>query len=111
MAQQQSSTVTKRGLTDPERAAIIAKAIPDHALDTQRKYTYFIQPRWKRLSEYEQLSIYAQPNPDWIAGGLDWGDWTQKFHGGRPSWGNESTELRTGDWFRHRDPARRWFTP
>jgi methane monooxygenase component A beta chain len=108
---QQSSTVTKRGLIDPERAAIIAKAIPDHALDTQRKYHYFIQPRWKRLSEYEQLSIYAQPNPDWIAGGLDWGDWTQKFHGGRPSWGNESTELRTTDWYRHRDPARRWHAP
>ena len=34
---QQSSAVTKRGLIDPERAAIIAKAIPDHALDTQRK--------------------------------------------------------------------------
>ena len=45
------------------------------------------------------------PNPDWIAGGLDWGDWTQKFHGGRPSWGNESTELRTTDWYRHRDPV------
>ncbi|MDJ0448375.1 aromatic/alkene monooxygenase hydroxylase subunit beta [Methylocystis sp. JR02] len=111
MSQPQSSQVTKRGLTDPERAAIIAAAVPDHALDTQRKYHYFIQPRWKRLSEYEQLSCYAQPNPDWIAGGLDWGDWTQKFHGGRPSWGNESTELRTTDWYRHRDPARRWHAP
>lgn len=111
MSQPQSSQVTKRGLTDPERAAIIAAAVPDHALDTQRKYHYFIQPRWKRLSEYEQLSCYAQPNPDWIAGGLDWGDWTQKFHGGRPSWGDESTELRTTDWYRHRDPARRWHAP
>lgn len=105
------ATVTKRGMTDPERAAIIAKAIPDQPLDTQRKYHYFIKPRWKRLSEYEQLSVYAQPNPDWIAGGLDWGDWTQKFHGGRPSWGNESTELRVTDWFIHRDPARRWHAP
>nr|WP_244500417.1 methane monooxygenase [Methyloceanibacter methanicus] len=72
---------------------------------------YFADRRWKRLSEYEALTLYAQPNPDWIAGGLDWGDWTQKFHGGRPSWGNELTELRTTDWFRHRDPARRWHAP
>ncbi|WP_020174570.1 aromatic/alkene monooxygenase hydroxylase subunit beta [Methyloferula stellata] len=106
-----TATTTKRGLTDPERAAKILAAIPDHELDTQRRMNYFVEPRWKRLSEYEILTSYTQPNPDWIAGGLDWGDWTQKFHGGRPSWGNESTELRTTDWFRHRDPARRWHAP
>lgn len=102
---------TRRGLTDPERAAKILAAIPAEPLDTQRKMNYFVTPRSKRLSEYEILCLYAQPNPDWIAGGLDWGDWTQKFHGGRPSWGNESTELRTTDWFRHRDPNRRWHAP
>jgi methane monooxygenase component A beta chain len=101
----------KRGLTDPERGAKIMADIPDHELDSQRKMNYFVTPRWKRLSEYEILSVYAQPNPDWIAGGLDWGDWTQKFHGGRPSWGNEFTELRTTDWFRHRDSNRRWHAP
>lgn len=102
---------TKRGLTDPERAVKILAAIPDHELDSQRKAQYFVTPRWKRLSEYEILTVYSQPNPDWIAGGLDWGDWTQKFHGGRPSWGNELTELRTTDWYRHRDPNRRWHAP
>ena len=101
---------TRRGLTDPERAAAIIADIPQ-PLDTQRKMNYFVTPRGKRLSEYEILSVYAQPNQDWIAGGLDWGDWTQKFHGGRPSWGNESTELRTTDWYRHRDPYRRWHAP
>ncbi len=106
-----TATTTKRGLTDPERATKILAAIPDHELDSQRKMNYFVEPRWKRLSEYEILTLYSQPNPDWIAGGLDWGDWTQKFHGGRPSWGNESTELRTTDWYRHRDPARRWHAP
>ena len=94
---------TRRGLTDPERAAAIIADIPE-PIDTQRRMNYFVTPRGKRLSEYEILSLYTQPNPDWIAGGLDWGDWTQKFHGGRPSWGNESTELRTTDWYRHRDP-------
>lgn len=100
-----------RGLTNPEMAAEILKAIPDHPLDTQRKMGYFVTPRWKRITEYESLTVYAQPNPDWISGGLDWGDWTQKYHGGRPSWGNENTEMKSTDWFRHRDPNRRWHAP
>lgn len=101
----------KRGLTDPETAAAILADIPKEALDTQRKMCYFVEPRGRRLTEYEVLSCYAQPTPDWIPGGLDWGDWTQKFHGGRASWGNETTELYTTDWHRHRDPARRWHAP
>ncbi len=107
-----SASVEKpHGLTDPERAAKILAAIPDHDLDTQRKMNYFLKPRGKRLSEYEILTVYSQPTPDWIAGGLDWGDWTQKFHGGRPSWGNELTELKSSDWHHHRDPGRRWHGP
>jgi methane monooxygenase component A beta chain len=69
---------------------------------------YFVKPRGRRLSEYEILCCYTQPTPDWIPGGLDWGDWTQKFHGGRPSWGNETTEMHSTDWHKHRDPAKRW---
>jgi methane monooxygenase component A beta chain len=46
---------------------------------------YFVKPRGRRLSEYEILCCYTQPTPDWIPGGLDWGDWTQKFHGGGSS--------------------------
>jgi len=98
----------KRGLTDPVMAAQILAQIPDQPLETQRKMCYFVEPRGKRLTEYEIMNCYSQPNADWINGGLDWGDWTQKFHGGRPSWGNETTELLTTDWYRHRDPAGRW---
>jgi methane monooxygenase component A beta chain len=101
----------KRGLTDPDLAKAILDAIPDQPLDTQRKMNYFVKPRGRRLSEYEVLTVYSQPTPDWIPGGLDWGDWTQKFHGGRPSWGNETTELHSTDWHRHRDPAKRWHAP
>lgn len=101
----------KRGLTDPEMAKVILDAIPDQPLDTQRKMNYFVKPRGRRLSEYEVLTCYAQPTPDWIPGGLDWGDWTQKFHGGRPSWGNETTELHSTDWHKHRDPGKRWHAP
>ena len=101
----------RRGLTDPDLARVILDALPAEPLEKQNKMGYFVTPRWKRLTEYEALTVYAQPNPDWISGGLDWGDWTQKFHGGRPSWGNENTELRTSDWFKHRDPLRRWHAP
>lgn len=83
-------------------------AVPDQPMDTQNKMNYFMKPRGKRINEYEVLCCYAQPTPDWIPGGLDWGDWTQKFHGGRPSWSNESTEMRSTDWLAHRDPAFRW---
>lgn len=100
-----------RGLTDPEMVKVILDAVPDQPLEPNHKMNYFVKPRGRRLSEYEVLSCYAQPTPDWIPGGLDWGDWTQKFHGGRPSWGNETTELHTTDWLKHRDPARRWHAP
>ncbi len=100
-----------RGLTDPKLAQVILDAIPDQPLETNRKMNYFVKPRGRRLSEYEVLTVYSQPTPDWIPGGLDWGDWTQKFHGGRPSWGNETTELHSTDWHKHRDPARRWHGP
>jgi hypothetical protein len=98
----------KRGLTDPVIAAQILAAIPEQPMETQRKMNYFVTPRGRRLNEYEILCVYAQPTPDWIPGGLDWGDWTQKFHGGRPSWSNESTEMHSSDWHKHRDPAYRW---
>lgn len=100
-----------RGLTDPEMAKVIMDATPDEPMESRRQMNYFVKPRGKRISEYEVLSVYAQPTPDWIPGGLDWGDWTQKFHGGRPSWGNENTELHVTDWHKHRDPARRWHAP
>jgi methane monooxygenase component A beta chain len=71
----------------------------------------FLKPRGKRLGEYEILTVYSQPTPDWIAGGLDCGDWTQKFHGGRSSRGNELTELKSSDWHHQRDPGRSWHGP
>ncbi|MBE9533084.1 MAG: methane monooxygenase [Proteobacteria bacterium] len=101
----------QRGLTDPELQKVIQDAVPDEPLETNRKMNYFVKPRGRRLSEYEILCCHVQPTPDWIAGGLDWGDWTQKFHGGRPSWGNETTEMKSSDWLKHRDPAKRWHAP
>jgi hypothetical protein len=85
-----------------------AKPQPGQELSSQREFTFFAKPRWKKLTEYEKLLLYAQPNPDWIPGGLDWGDWPQRFPGGRDVWGNYFTELRCQDWYAFRDPAKRW---
>jgi len=60
----------KRGLTDPAMAAKIMAEIPDQPLDTQRKMCYFVEPRGRRLTEYEIMNCYSQPTPDWINGGL-----------------------------------------
>ncbi len=80
-------------------------------LSEDRNYVYFAKPRWKKLTEYERLILYAQPNPDWIPGGLDWGDTPAKFSGGRDTWGNYFTEMRCQDWYAFRDPHRRWQYP
>jgi len=85
-----------------------SKPQPGQELSSQREFTFFAKPRWKKLTEYEKLLLYAQPNPDWIPGGLDWGDWPQRFPGGRDVWGNYFTELRCQDWYAFRDPAKRW---
>lgn len=80
-------------------------------LETRREPDYFVEPRWKRLTEYEKLLVYAQPNPHWIPGGFNWGDYTQKFSGGRDVWGNYFTELKSSNWYSFRDPNRRWQFP
>jgi len=89
---------------------------PDHdpqgePLPGNRELVYFAKPRKKKLSEYEKLILYAQPNPEWVPGGLDWGDYPSKFTGGRDTWGNYFTELKCQDWFAFRDPHRRWQYP
>ena len=85
----------KRGLTDPVMAAQIL------ADDSRPATRYPAQDGLLRGAARQAAHRIRNPDratrsrtPDWIAGGLDWGDWTQKFHGGRPSWGNETTELQ-----------------
>lgn len=81
------------------------------ALDTQKTPVSFAHPYGQRLSEYEQLTLYNQPNPDWIGGGLGLGGWTTHFPGGRGPWENYFTEARTVDWFAFRDPEGLWERP
>lgn len=80
-------------------------------LETQRTAVHFANPYRRRISEYEQVLLYAQPNPDWIRGGIGVGGWSTRFPGGRGAWENYFTEARCTDWFAFRDPEGRWQKP
>ncbi|MBO8150777.1 toluene hydroxylase (plasmid) [Rhodococcus sp. ZPP] len=80
-------------------------------LDTQRTSQYYAKPAGRRISEYEQVLLYAQPSPDWIPGGLGFGGWKNRSVGGRGAWENYFTEAKSSDWFAFRDPGARWQRP
>lgn len=80
-------------------------------LETVRTAVHFANPYRRRISEYEQVLLYAQPNPDWIRGGIGVGGWSTRFPGGRGAWENYFTEARCTDWFAFRDPEGRWQKP
>lgn len=103
-------TVT-RGSFDPDRIRAIQEALPKQPRDDEKRLNYFMKPEGRRLVEYEQLTGYAQQSADFAGGGLEIGDYMQKHAGGRGAYANETTELKTHDWFRFRDPERAWFYP
>jgi hypothetical protein len=80
-------------------------------LEEKRIPLSFASPYGPRMSEYEQVLLYNQPNPDWIPGGLGVGGWSTSFPGGRGTWENYFTEAKTSDWFVFRDPEGRWQRP
>ena len=68
-----------------------------------RDFTY-IKPRKARLSEYEAVNCFAQPDPD-VLGPEGWFLRTAE---GRPLWRRDSTRLEHPRWFDFRDPAGLW---
>lgn len=71
------------------------------------KWFTYIAPAGKRATEYEELTLYVQPEPkNW-----HWQGWLTRFPDGRPAWVAESTALRCEDWFRFRDPSAMWQRP
>ncbi|BBY79992.1 toluene hydroxylase [Mycolicibacterium pulveris] len=95
----------RRSLLNPEHD------LQREPIETRRTAVYFANPYRRRLSEYEQVTLYAQPNPDWIRGGIGVGGWSTRFPGGRGAWENYFTEARCTDWFAFRDPEGRWQKP
>lgn len=68
-----------------------------------RDLTY-IKPRKRRLTEYEAVTCYTQPDPDVF----DKQGWYLRTHEGRTAWRRESTRLAHPHWFDFRDPAGHW---
>ena len=68
-----------------------------------RDFTY-IKPMGRRLSEYEAVTCYAQPDPT----AFDKEGWFLRTAEGRVAWEQSSTELVHPHWFDFRDPARQW---
>jgi Methane/Phenol/Toluene Hydroxylase len=95
----------RRSLLNPEHDVERAP------LETQRTAVHFANPYRRRMSEYEQVLLHAQPNPDYIRGGIGVGGWSTRFPGGRGAWENYFTEARCTDWFAFRDPEGRWQKP
>jgi hypothetical protein len=95
------------------RRALLNPEFDEHpkVLEERRIPLSFANPYGARLSEYEQVLLYNQPNPDWIAGGLGVGGWSSSFPGGRGTWENYFTEAKTSDWYVFRDPEGRWQRP
>ncbi len=73
------------------------------AAETPRDFTY-IKPRKRRLSEYEAVSCYTQPDPKVF----DRQGWYLLTSEGRAAWRPESTRLQHPHWFDFRDPSGLW---
>ncbi len=68
-----------------------------------RDFTY-ITPRRRRVSEYEAVTCYTQPDPE----AFDKEGWLLRTAEGRTAWVRESTALRHPHWCSFRDPAMQW---
>ena len=68
-----------------------------------RDFTY-ITSRRRRVSEYEAVTCYTQPDP----AAFDKEGWFLRTAEGRTAWLRESTRLVHPDWYAFRDPASQW---
>lgn len=64
----------------------------------------YIKPMGRRLSEYEAVTCYAQPDPT----AFDKEGWFLRTPEGRVAWEQSSTALVHPHWFDFRDPAQQW---
>lgn len=64
----------------------------------------YIKPTRRRLSDYEAVTCYTQPDPE----AFDKEGWFLRTTEGRTAWVRESTKLVHPHWFDFRDPASHW---
>ncbi|MDD4868761.1 MAG: hypothetical protein PHQ28_17135, partial [Mycobacterium sp.] len=85
--------------------------IPAQPLESKRDHIPFAKRGWRRLTEYEAVMLHTQNSLDAVPGSQEVGETVQKWPGGRPNYGIESTAVLASNWFYFRDPAKRWFMP
>lgn len=82
----------------------MSATIPATEVAPPRDFVY-IKPRRRRLSDYEAVTCYTQPDPE----AFDKEGWFLRTSEGRPAWLRESTRLEHPHWFDFRDPASHWY--
>lgn len=82
----------------------MSATIPATEAAAPRDFVY-IKPRRRRLSDYEAVTCYTQPDPE----AFDKEGWFLRTTEGRTAWMRESTRLEYPHWFDFRDPASHWY--
>jgi NAD(P)H-flavin reductase/ferredoxin len=84
-------------------ASVSAPAAPS---DPERSFPWY-EPRRRRATQYEDVTVDTQPS---VHRHVTRG-WSLSFEDGRGTWSDDSTRLRSGDWFAFRDPGEQWERP
>jgi propane 2-monooxygenase small subunit len=71
--------------------------------DPERSFQWYT-PSKRRATLYEDVTVDSQPS---IHRHLDRG-WPMYFENGQGMWSDDSTALRSGDWYDFRDPGQLW---
>jgi propane 2-monooxygenase small subunit len=74
--------------------------------DPMRSFQWYT-PKKRRATMYEDVTIDTQPS---IHRHVDRG-WPMFFEDGRGMWSEDSTALRSADWYEFRDPGQLWERP
>lgn len=67
----------------------------------------YIKPAKRRASQYEEITLHTQWDPKNFASQ----GWFNVDKHGRPLWSDDSTLLKSTDWWAYRDPQAEWFRP
>jgi ferredoxin-NADP reductase/ferredoxin len=74
--------------------------------ESERQFSWYV-PRKRRATLYEDVTVDTQPS---VHRHLTRG-WPVSFEDGRGTWDDNSTALRSSDWFDFRDPGEQWERP
>ncbi|MGH7964788.1 MAG: methane monooxygenase [Candidatus Binatia bacterium] len=74
----------------------------------KREFTHIKPLQGRRSTEYEDLTLHIQQDPQQDPRQFAWSGWTLLTPEGRGAWTVDSTALRCSDWWGFRDPTRTW---